>query len=112
MKQKQQFFEVIMNALQAFYLVHDPKSCNPERRVWFDPVPLRIMHAYCGLHYRNFWLEQSALPFHLGWPTTVDRTVALDRYFAKQHGKSTHRTMIGSHSIARDAAHLIQATGT
>lgn len=101
-----------MNALQAFYLVHDPKSCNPERRVLSDPVLPRIMHAYCGLHYRSFWLEQSVLPFHLGWPTIAGRTAALDRYFAKQHGKSTHRTMIGSHSIARDAANLIQATDT
>lgn len=96
--------------LYKFYLVHDPKSCNPERRVLFDPVPLRIMHAYYGLHYRNFWLVQSVLPLHLGLPMIVDRIVALDRYFAIQHGKLTHQTAIGSHSIVRDAVNLIQAT--
>lgn len=96
--------------LYKFYLVHDPKSYNPERRVSSDPVPLHTVHAYYGLHYRNFWLAQLVLRLHLGRLTIVDRIVALDRYFAKQHGKLTHQTTIGSHLIALDAVNLIRAT--
>lgn len=98
-----------MNALIA-NLVHDPKSCSPERQVLSDPILLRTVLACYGLHYRNFWLEQLAECFHLDPLKVADRIAALDRYFAILCEKSMHRTMIGSHSKVLAVLNMTPAT--